>query len=62
MVSTSKDDHPSKVTPVTNTGITTHAQATIPNKNLVNPVSQLHPPVGRKKHAGIQFTMDSIYD
>ena len=57
MVSNSKDDHPSKATPVTNTGVTTHPQAITATRNLSNPSLQSHPPVWEKikpANTGIQ--------
>ena len=66
MVSNSKDDHPSKTTPVTNTGVTTHPLTIIATRNLSSPSLQLHPPVWEKikpANTGIQSSLlDSIYD
>ena len=71
MVSNSKDDHPSKATPVTNTGVTTHPVTTIATRDFLNPPSQLHTSVWEKiKPANGLFKytvwcgslLDCIYD
>ena len=48
MVSNSKDDHPSKVTPVTDTGIAIHPPATIATRQMESGSSQLQRPVCEK--------------
>ena len=48
MVSNSKDDHPSKATPVMNTGVTTHPQATTATTNFSSPSLQSQWPVWEK--------------
>ena len=48
MVSNSKDDHPSKATPIMNTGIATHPQAIAPIRRMVILSSKLQPPVWEK--------------
>ena len=71
MVSNSKDDHPSKTTPVANTGVATHPQATMATRNFSPNSSQPHAPVWEniKPTNGLyRYTvwwgslLDSIYD
>ena len=59
----SKDDHPSKATPTTNTGVRTHPPATIATRRLLHPSSQSHESVWKKIKSGIQSDeVGSIYD
>ena len=62
MVSNSKDDHPSKATATTNTGVTTHPVTAIATAKILYPLPQSYAPVWEKiKSVNTDIQSDKIH-